>query len=192
MLLLLEIHGAPAREAAFERLTRSLGTAVGEEEWYFRRNLLYLLRRIPRGPDSAPIDAEIDVILQHTRLGVPLVVLKEAVAALGQHKDEKAEVGLAQLMSDIEAMLLKPEGAPYDAKELRALLDRVAATLARLPSRPARRTLIEHAAKKQVSSGRHDVAARRARNAEPLGRHRHGGSAAGSRARRTSRSRCWA
>jgi len=153
MLLLLEIHGAPAREAAFERLTRSLGPAVGEEEWYFRRNLLYLLRRIPRGPDAAPVDAEIDVVLQHARLGVPLVVLKEAVAALGQHKDEKAEIGLAQLMNDIEAMLIKPEGAPYDAKELRALLDRAAATLARLPSRPARRTLIEHAAKKQVPLG---------------------------------------
>ena len=61
MLLLLEIHGAAAREAAFERLTHSLGPAVGEEEWYFRRNLLYLLRRIPRGPDSPPLDSEIDV-----------------------------------------------------------------------------------------------------------------------------------
>jgi hypothetical protein len=153
MLLLLEIHGAPARDAAFERLTRSLGPAVGEEEWFFRRNLLYLMRRIPRGPASPPLDSEIDAMLQHARLGVPLVVLKEAVAALGLHKDEKTEVGLAQLLSDIEAMLVKPEKAPYDAKELRALLDRVAATLARLPSRPARRALIEHAGKKQVPLG---------------------------------------
>jgi hypothetical protein len=153
MLLLLEIHGAPARVAAYERLTHSLGPAVGEEEWYYRRNLLYLLRRIPRGPDSAPLDSEIDVVLQHARLGLPMVVLKEAVAALGQLKDEKTEVGLAQLMNDIEGMLLKPENAPYDAKELRALLDRVAATLARLPGRPARRTLIEHASKKQIPLG---------------------------------------
>ncbi len=153
MLLLLEIHGAAARDAAFERLTHSLGPAVGEEEWYFRRNLLYLLRRIPRGPESPPLDGEIDLVLQHARLGLPLVVLKEAVAALGQLKDEKTEVGLAQLMNDIEAMLIKPENAPYDPKELRALLDRVAATLAKLPSRPARRTLIEHAAKKQVPLG---------------------------------------
>ena len=153
LLLLLEIHGAAARDAAFERLTYSLGPAVGEEEWYFRRNLLYLLRRIPRGPESQPLDAEIDLVLQHARLGLPMVVLKEAIAALGQLKDEKTEVGLAQLMNDIEAMLLKPENAPYDAKELRALLDRVAATLARLPSRPARRTLIEHAAKKQAPLG---------------------------------------
>ena len=49
MLLLLEIHGAPARHGSYERLTRSLGPQVGEEEWFFRRNLLYLLRRIPRG-----------------------------------------------------------------------------------------------------------------------------------------------
>ena len=153
MLLLLEIHGAAAREAAFERLTHSLGPAVGEEEWYFRRNLLYLLRRIPRGAESPPIDAEIDVVLQHARLGLPMVVLKEAVAALGQLKDEKTEVGLAQLLNDIEAMLIKPENAPYDAKELRALLDRVTATLARLPSRPARRTLIEHASRKQIPLG---------------------------------------
>ncbi len=153
MLLLLEIHGAPARVAAFERLAHSLGPAVGEEEWYLRRNLLYLLRRIPRGADAVPIDAEIDVVLQHARLGLPLVVLREAVAALGQLRDEKTEVGLAQLMADIEAMLLKPEKAPYDAKELRALLDRSAATLARFPSRPARRTLIEHAGRKQAQLG---------------------------------------
>ncbi len=153
LLLLLEIHGADARTAAYERLTHSLGPAVGEEEWYYRRNLLYLLRRIPRSADSPPLDAEIDLVLQHARLGLPLVVIKEAVAALGQLKDEKTEVGLAQLMNDIEGMLLKPENAPYDAKELRALLDRVAATLARLPSRPARRALIEHAGRKQAPLG---------------------------------------
>jgi hypothetical protein len=153
MLLLLEIHGAPARQGAYERLTHTLGATVGEEEWFFRRNLLYLLRRIPRGPDSPPIDHEIEVVLQHARLGLPLVVIKEAIAALGQLKDEKTEVGLAQLMADLEGMLVKPESGGYDAKELRALLDRAAATLAKLPSRPARLTLIEHANRKQVQLG---------------------------------------
>jgi len=154
MLLLLEIHGTPARQGSYERLTRSLGPQVGEEEWFFRRNLLYLLRRIPRGADSAPLDAEIEVVLQHSRLGLPLVVIKEAVAALGQLKDEKTELGLAQMMADIEAMLIKPPEKPvYEAKDLRAMLDRVASTLARLPSRPAHRTLVEHAARKQAPLG---------------------------------------
>jgi hypothetical protein len=154
MLLLLEVHGAPAREAAFERLSQSLGPAVGEEEWFFRRNLLHLLRRIPRGPESAPLDVEVDLVLQHARLGLPLVVVKEAVATLGQLKDEKTEVGLGQIMADVEGMLVKPgEAPPYEANELRTLLDRVAATLARLPSRPARRTLIEHAGRKHTQLG---------------------------------------
>jgi Domain of unknown function (DUF4388) len=154
MLLLLEVHGAPARTAAFERLTHSLGPAVGEEEWFFRRNLLYVLRRIPRTPDGPAFDSEIDVVLQHARLGLPLLVVKEAIAALGQLKDEKTELGLSQLMADLEGTLIKPGDAPlYEAKDLRGLLDRVAATLARLPSRPARRALVEHAQKKQVQLG---------------------------------------
>jgi hypothetical protein len=154
MLLLLEAHGAAARTAAFERLTHTLGPAVGEEEWFFRRNLLYVLRRIPRTPDGPNLDSEIDVVLQHARLGLPLLVVKEAIAALGQLKDEKTEVGLSQLMADLEGALIKPGDAPpYEAKDLRGLLDRVAATLARLPSRPARRALLDHAQKKQVQLG---------------------------------------
>ncbi len=154
ILLLLEIHGEAARHGAYERLTRSLGPQVGEEEWFFRRNLLYVLRRIPRGADAPPIDAEIEIVLRHAGLGLPLVVIKEAVAALGQLKDEKTEVGLAQMIADIEAMLTKPpEKPPYEPKDLRALLDRVASTLARLPSRAARRTLLEHAAKKTAALG---------------------------------------
>src|SRR5262245_50761011 len=154
MLLLLEVHGAPARTSAFERLTHTLGPAVGEEEWFFRRNLLYVLRRIPRSPDGPAFDSEIDVVLQHARLGLPLLVVKEAIAALGQLRDEKTEVGLSQLMADLEGMLIKPGDAPpYEAKDVRGLLDRVAATLARLPSRPARRALLEHAQKKQVQLG---------------------------------------
>src|SRR5262245_13257575 len=123
MLLLLEVHGAPARTAAFERLTHTLGPAVGEEEWFFRRNLLYVLRRIPRAPDGPALDSEIDVVLQHAHLGLPLLVVKEAIAALGQLRDEKTEVGLSQLMADLEAMLIKPGDAPpYEAKDVRGLL----------------------------------------------------------------------
>src|SRR4029077_14714330 len=109
---------------------------------------------IPRTPDGPDFDSEIDVVLQHARLGLPLLVVKEAIAALGQLKDEKTVLGLSQLMADLEGTLIKPgDSPPYEAKDLRGLLDRVAATLARLPSRPARRALIEHASRKQVQLG---------------------------------------
>ena len=48
LLLMLETHGAPARAAARDRLAKPVDTGLGAEEWYFRRNLLHLLRRIPR------------------------------------------------------------------------------------------------------------------------------------------------
>ena len=153
ILLLAEVHGAPTRTAAYEHMTHSPGANAGEEEWFFRRNLLYLLRRIPRDAESAPIAAEADVILQHAQVGLPLLVVKEAIAGLGQLKDEKTETGLINLMSDLEGMLAKPEEAPYEAKDLRILLDRVAATMARMPSQRVRRALLDHAGKRQTFLG---------------------------------------
>jgi hypothetical protein len=152
ILLLLEVHGAPARAAAHEQLSRPLSTAVGEEEWFFRRNLLYVLRRIPRSAEAS-FEDEADVFLRHAQLGLPLVVLKEAIAALSQYKDEKTEEGLIQLLSGLEEMLGKPDEAPYEARDMRALLDRIAATIARFPSTRAREALIEHAGKKQLQLG---------------------------------------
>ncbi|MEP6993184.1 MAG: DUF4388 domain-containing protein [Acidobacteriota bacterium] len=153
ILLLLEVHGAPTRGAAFEQLSHSIGANIGEEEWFFRRNLLYLLRRIPRDAESPAADAETDILLQHAQLGFPLLVVKESIAALGQIKDDRSETGLINLMADLEGMLAKPEEAPYEAKDLRILLDRVAATMARVPSQKVRRALVEHAGKRQTYLG---------------------------------------
>ncbi len=152
ILALLEVHGAPTRAAAFEGLSRTPGTAVDEQEWFYRRNLVYLLRRIPRTPEAS-FEEESDVVLRHAQLGLPLLLVKESVATLAQYKDERAEQGLTQLLFELEAMLGQQEEAPYEPKDLRALLDRVAATLGKLPAPRARRALIEHAGKKQPQLG---------------------------------------
>jgi hypothetical protein len=152
ILALLEVHGAPARSAAYQELSRVPSHAVDEEEWFFRRNLVYLLRRIPKSAEATFPD-ESDVVVRHAQLGLPLLLLKESIATLGQYKDEPAEQGLTQLLFEIEGMLGEAAGAPYEPKDLRALLDRVAATLGKLPAPRARRALIEHAAKKQPALG---------------------------------------
>jgi hypothetical protein len=152
ILALLEVHGPEARIAAFEELSRVPSTAVDEEEWFFRRNLVYLLRRIPKSGDAS-FEEESEVVLRHAQLGLPLLLVKESVATLAQYKDERAEQGLTQMLFELEAMLGETEGAPYEAKDLRALLDRVAATLGKLPAPRARRALIEHAGKKQPPLG---------------------------------------
>lgn len=152
LLLLLEIHGDRARAAAFERLKPYLGQSVGEEEWYFRRNLLYLLRRIPR-PADVPVEDEVEIVGRHCELRYPAPLLKEAIASLGLLKHEKAESALIQLLADIETMLLKPGEAPYDPKESRLLLDRVVAALARFGTIGARRAVVDHALKRKAELG---------------------------------------
>jgi len=152
LLLLLEIHGAPARAAAFEKLHLTPGRAAGEEEWYFRRNLLYLLRRIPR-PEEAPLDEEVELVARHCEPRFPAPLLKEAIASLGQLKHEKAERTLSSLLADLEGMLVKPGEAPYDTKELSVLLDRVGAALARFGTPTARRAVVDHALKRKAELG---------------------------------------
>jgi hypothetical protein len=152
ILAMLEVHGAASRAAAYQELSRVPSRAVDEEEWFFRRNLVYLLRRIPRSAE-ATFEDESEVVVRHAQLGLPLLLVKESVATLAQYKDERAEQGLTQMLFEIEGMLQEPEGAPYEAKDLRALLDRVAATLGKLPAPRARRALIDHAGKKQPQLG---------------------------------------
>ena len=152
ILALLEVHGPAARASAYEELSRVPSHAVDEGEWFYRRNLVYLLRRIPKSAE-ATFEDESEVVVRHAQLGLPLLLLKESIATLGQYKDERAEHGLTQLLFEIEAMLGETEGAPYEAKDLRALLDRVAATLGKLPAPRARRALIEHAGRKQPALG---------------------------------------
>ena len=153
LLLLLEVHGVPAREAALAELRPMFGRGTADEDWYFRRNLLYLLRRIPR-PQGTPIDEDVDLAVRHTELRFPAPLVKEAIANLGQLKHEKAEHTLIALLQDLETVLLgKPDETPYDPREGRLLLDRVVAALARFGTPGARRAVIEHGLKRKPELG---------------------------------------
>jgi uncharacterized protein DUF4388 len=152
LLLLLEVHGLSARKALLEHLNLSFGQGAGDEDWYFRRNLLYLLRRIPRAAD-VPLEEDVDVAVRHAELRFPAPLVKEAIANLGQLKHERAEKTLVEMLQDLESMLLKTEEAPYDPRELRLLLDRVVAALARYGTAGARRAVVEHGIKGKKELG---------------------------------------
>ena len=153
LLLLLEVHGPAAREAALAELRLPFGRGAADEEWYFRRNLLYLLRRIPR-PSGAAIDEDVDLAVRHVELRFPAPLVKEAIANLGQLKHEKAEQTLVTLLQDLESILLNKEAeSPYDPREIRLLLDRVVAALARFGTPGARKAVVEHGLKKKPELG---------------------------------------
>jgi hypothetical protein len=153
ILQLLEIHGLPARQEALERLQSPFGQGVGDDKWYFRRNLLLLLRKIPPARKDAPPEDDIDRAVRHAALRFPAPLVKEAVANLGQLKHERSEATLLSLVGELEGMLLRPAQAFYDPRESRLLLDRVVAALARFGTSKTRKAVVDHGLKDKAGLG---------------------------------------
>jgi hypothetical protein len=153
ILQLLEIHGLPAREEALERLRSPFGQGEADEKWYFRRNLLFLLRKIPPARKDSPLDEDVDRAVRHAALRFPAPLVKEAVANLGQLKHERAEAALLALVGELEEMLHKPAQAFYDPRESRPLLDRVVAALARFGTSKTRTAVVDHGLKDKAELG---------------------------------------
>ena len=156
LLSLVEVYGAGARESALRRLGESV-TTFGSKDSFYQRNLLYLLRRLPR-PSEAPIERELELVIRLSQLGQPPPLVKEAIANLGQLKDERAEQALIARIAEFEQALLKPTGAAGDPAELASALDRAVFALARFATATAWRAVVNHGLKRQPQLG--DTAAR--------------------------------
>lgn len=152
LLSLLVVHGETARAAAVVRLRESLEQAPDAEEWYFQRNLLHLLRRIPRTGEVSAED-EVAFAVHHSRLGLPTFVVREAVDLLGQIRDEGAERALISMLRELEGML--PTRASFaQTQDLPAVADRVAATLSAVPTWRAHVAIVDYAEETNMESGR--------------------------------------
>jgi Domain of unknown function (DUF4388) len=151
LLELLEVHGAPARALAVERLTTSIA-GFGDRDAHFQRNLLHILRRIPR-PDDAAADAEFQTAVQLSALGHPALLVKEAIAYLGQSKEERAERALIGRVAEYEAALTRPPASGDDRSDLTVMLDRAVFVLARLGTPAAVRAVVHHGLKRLPQLG---------------------------------------
>lgn len=151
LLVLIEVHGAQARELALERLDHS-ANQFGDTDWQYQRNLLTILRRIPLLPGQLT-DREIDSIVKLAEPGRPAGLLKEAVSNLGEARNSRCEQALARVLRQIEDMSLRPKDAPYPQAELWAILDRIAHSLASCHTPMALTALVEHGLKKLPALG---------------------------------------
>ncbi len=152
LLSLLEIYGAEARVASLGILGKLAADGTPEQDWHFKRNLLYLLRKTARAPDAPP-DAELDALVPFADPSLPPPLVKEAVAGLAAIRHERSEAALASLVQGLETMLAKRGDAPFDEAELQPLLDRAVAALARFGSPTARRVVVEHGLKRKAGLG---------------------------------------
>lgn len=145
LLALLEVHEQAARSVAYERLKASVqeGTDVDP---LFQRNLVYVLRVIPR-PEEIAVEEEIDAVMQVAGRSSPPPLVKEVIAYLSQSRHDKAERALVTYLKVFESMLLEPQTAAYAPDELDVLLDRTGAALVRYGTPRAWRLLVEHGLK---------------------------------------------
>lgn len=139
LLALLEVHGPTAREAALGKLADA--SAAGDSDWYFLRNLLYVLRKVPRttGPAS---EAEVEHLFRLSDPDRPAPLVKEALSNLGLAKTEKAEQVLVTRLAQLESAAAKAgAAAPAD---LLQLVDRACAALSRHGTPSALRAIVDH------------------------------------------------
>ncbi|PWT93524.1 MAG: hypothetical protein C5B54_01695, partial [Acidobacteria bacterium] len=151
LLLLLESHGDPTRAKCLEILKRPLNRDASELEVWYRRNSIHLLRRIPMPPNE-PLEPSVDALLPYIDLNLLPVIIKETLAYLPQLRHEKVEQAMKRMLPRLETMLLQPQTAPYEAKEIQSIADRVVSSLCRLGTVSAREAVLDHAIRKKVDN----------------------------------------
>lgn len=152
ILALLEVHGAAARAAALDRLKPLLDRKDDEQAQFEARNLTYLLNRIPRG-EHADVQEELDLLAALSSTSFRAIVVREAVAVLGNIRSDRSEKILISRLEELEATAISPGSTAYSEVETRQLLDRVTAALARLATPAALDAVVVHGLRKDEKLG---------------------------------------
>ncbi len=151
LLKLLRAHGEEARGAAVEALEESV-KGDGRQPWHVERNLVYLMRAIPRAHDE-DIEREIDLLIRVSDLTGSMPVVREAIASLVQLEHPRAYTTLAARISELENVLVGDSLIPFDLKEIRWLLSNAIKLLSQSESSEARSIIITHGLKDKPELG---------------------------------------
>ncbi len=152
LLTFMEVHGPSGRAEALDWLQKSFTGVIARDDWHIQRNLVHVARRIPRPPEVSP-EPELEMFATLADPARPAPLVKEVIAALGQMRHDKAEQLLARLVTRFEERLLQGQPPAGEAGELRALIDRAIAALARAGTPNARRVVVGHGLKNDSRLG---------------------------------------
>ena len=151
LLDMLEVHGAPARSLARDRLEAAVegGDDSGP---HIQRNWIYLLRSVPR-PAGEPPDAEVDLVARFAAPGHPPFLVREAVTCLGLVRHPRSRQALVGLLDSYEAECTRADATPAKLQEWHAALDKVCGALARSGSPAAWNAVLDHALSRRPHLG---------------------------------------
>jgi hypothetical protein len=150
LLALLEAHGDEGRRCAFQRLTR---TPYDTRDFYLFRNLVHLLRRIPRSVNTTwEPEHEMARVIRCLVPDSPLYLIKEIVSYLTVTRHRVGEQALVLFVDALEAALAH-KASEAQQGQWRAALDTACAALAAWPSARAWAAVVEHGLKDDASLG---------------------------------------
>jgi len=144
LLMLLEAHGIPARNAALQELESFARGERTEEQGFHQRNLIHLLRRISPG-EAGPADKEVDLLTRLSKLEKPPILVREAIRALGQLGHPAAERVLLGRLRELEAAAIRLGPALAGTNPLLDLLDNATSALAAQRTAGAVNAVVIHA-----------------------------------------------
>jgi hypothetical protein len=142
ILSLLEVHGPPCRPVLLARLAKYQSGELADSNSFFSRNLVFLLRRIPRAPGEKP-EAEIELLAAYSQGDKPFLVTKEAVGALGQLHMPRAARALIDTLTAFELKAISGAGS-YTNEETMEILDRTCEALGRVGTSDAVQAVVSH------------------------------------------------
>ena len=142
LITLLEAHGTAAREVVIQRLEAAAKDRE-QTDPFFLRNLIYLLRILPRPAEASAVD-EVMLIGRTVRSTSPLAVVKEAISTLGKIEHEAAEDALLAYLRRFESMLESPRAGAHPREETEGLLERTVSALARAGGGRSLKAVVEH------------------------------------------------
>jgi hypothetical protein len=142
LVTLLEAHGTAAREAVVLRLDAASKDRE-QTDPFFLRNLVYLLRILPR-PVGASATDEVMLIGRAVRSSSPLAVVKETISTLAKIEHEAAEDALLSYLRRFESMLESPRAGAHPREETEGLLERTVSALARMGGGRSLKAIVDH------------------------------------------------
>lgn len=157
LIALLEIWGAESRPVVLDRLDSSIAEqSRAANAWWYQRNLVMLLHRIPRSV-AEDVRRELDMVAPFSGLAYHPSFQKEAIQVLAVLPGYAGVPTLVQRLGEAERALEAAE-PPHPIEELWKIQGSITAALVRSGSVSARRVVLDHAL------------ARRPRDGDSLGR----------------------
>jgi hypothetical protein len=157
LLALLEVWGADAYRQVLERLASAIAEGSRDPNaWWYHRNLVYLLHRLPRPAEVEPRQV-LELAGQFSSLEHHPSFQCETITLLGQLPNGAGAPLLMQRLGEIERAVAGTAPAPYDPREIEKVLNSLAVALVRCGTPAARRALIEHALAQRSRTGEASV-----------------------------------